>query len=162
MTVFSSPEAFAKHIGEYGTKIQGREYVATLAASKAAEAAIKTSGARYHIKARGGRRVALGAKAHPPVKAGGTTQALIEAIPQGFWHLVEHGAKPHEIQPRRRGRKGSGSKRALTVNGGLFARVHHPGTGSIGHPWVEGVAKAAVASPVAFDAQILSVFLKAA
>lgn len=54
---------------------------------------------------------------------------------RGPFHLVERDTKPHEIRPKRRGRRG---KRALTTPYGPRARVEHPGTKGR-HPFEHGV-----------------------
>ena len=164
MAVFTDPHAFAAHIGAYGPKIKGANFAATKAAAEAARAALSRSGSRFRLKGRTGRRFALGAKVDGPHAYGGNVYAYVIADPAGFWHLIEKGAKPHVIQPRRRGRRGSGSKKALAVPGyGYFAKVHHPGTGSIGHPWQIGVQVAKKVAPEVYSQVMLgSVFGKAA
>ena len=74
-----------------------------------------------------------------PIVRGGTShaEAEIQAVPKGAWHLVEYGAKPHVIMPKKRRAKKAGApaakrgkrrkNRALSIPGyGEFARVMHP------------------------------------
>lgn len=65
---------------------------------------------------------------------------------RGPFHFVERDTKPHEIRPKRRGRRG---KRALVTPYGPRARVQHPGTKGR-HPFEHGVdiARPAVANIV--------------
>ena len=77
-----------------------------------------------------------------PIVRGGTShaEAEIQAVPKGAWHLVEYGAAPHVIRPKKRRAKKAGApaakrggkrrkNRALEVPGrGVFAEVDHPGT----------------------------------
>lgn len=164
MATFSSSSAFAAHVGGYGTKIKGANIPATKAAAEAAATALRRSGSRFRIKGRTGKRWALGAKVDGPHPHGGNVYAYVIADPAGMWHLVEKGAKPHVIKPRRRGRRGSASRKALSIPGyGYFASVNHPGTGSIGHPWQTGVQVAKKVAPEAHSRVLLgSVFGKAA
>jgi hypothetical protein len=80
--------------------------------------------------------------------------------------MIEKGAKPHWIIPRgvtRGPRQRKNQKGAQALFGGGYAHpylwpVWHPGTGSIGHPWEIGVAKASIASTKAYEREILAVF----
>jgi hypothetical protein len=152
MATFTSVSAFADHVAGYGEKIKGAETRALNAAALAATNDIRDQAKRYHITGRSGRKAQL--------KAGYTvfgSRAEITARPPGAWQLIEQGAHPHTIRPRKKGR---GKRRALAVSGyGVFAVVHHPGTGGpIGHPWAIGVAKAQVSAPKAFADEIKQVF----
>lgn len=165
MATFTDPSAFAAHIGQYGTKIKGANFTATKAAAEAAATAIRRSGSRYRIKGRTGKRWALGAKVTPGAASGSNVRFYVNADPAGFWVLVEKGAGPHVIRPRRRGRGGRDTRKALAVPGrGYFAKVNHPGTGgAIGNPWGQGLAVAKKIGPQAYGQALLSsVFGKAA
>lgn len=74
-------------------------------------------------------------------------EAEIVATPRGAWHLVEYGAKAHEIKPKRKYGK---RRRAggLPTPYGVFPKVNHPGTA--GSPVWEGAM--ADAEPVIDDA----------
>ena len=163
MATFTSAPAFAAHIGQYGERIKGANRNATKAAAEAAGAAIRRSGSRYRLRGRTGNRFALGARVEGPYGYGGNFYAYVKADPAGMWKLVEEGARPHVIRPRgagrgrRRGRGAVASRKALNVPGyGYFAKVDHPGTGPIGHPWRDGLAVANRVGPQAYQQVLLS------
>lgn len=66
-----------------------------------------------------------------------TPEATATVRATGPLHLVENPTQPHEIRPRRRGRK-----RALLTPAGPRAVVRHPGTTPSLRPWRTGRAKA--------------------
>lgn len=144
MATFTDPKAFAAHVAGYGRKIEGAGPKALKAAALAATTDIRQEGSRYHI---GKKRLGAGFTVTGDV-------AIIKPNNPGAWRLIEDGAKPHRIGPKRRGKKA-----AVVVPGlGVFAHVQHPGTGSIGHPWEKGVAKAKQSGPKAYQAEIRKVF----
>jgi hypothetical protein len=147
MATFTDPGAFAKHIAGYGKKIEGAGGKALKAAALAATRDIRDEGSRFHI---GKKRLGAGFKI-----AGDT--AVITPNNPGAWKLIEEGAKPHPIGPRGRGR-GRGRRAVVVPGRGVFAHVQHPGTGSIGHPWEKGVARAKRSGPAAFQSEIVKVF----
>ncbi len=157
MATFTNVSDFASHVAGYGKKIEGVQSRAVKAAAEVAAIAIKQAGSRYRFKGRSGGKFSLGAKVEGPFGYAGNFIAYVKADPAGFWAMVERGTHPHIIRPRRRGRRGAGSKRALATPYGVFAVVHHPGTGSIGHPWREGVAKADVLSAKVYQREVASV-----
>jgi hypothetical protein len=157
MATFTDATAFANHIAGYGKRIESADSRALRAELEAITLIVKKHGARYRIKGRSGGRFGLGAKMSGPYGYGGTSIGYIDADPAGFWAIIERGAGPHIIRPRRRGRGGRGSKRALTTPYGIFAIVHHPGTGgSIGHPWASAVAEAKVVGPKVYEHALVS------
>jgi hypothetical protein len=158
LATFTSAAAFGNHVSQYGVKIERAQPGAVKAAAEVAAAAIRQSGAKYKVKGRSGGKFKLGAKVDGPYGFGGNWIAYVRADPAGFWALIEKGAKPHIIKPRRRGRRGAGGKKALSFDGGAFAIVHHPGTGSIGKPWEIGVAKAGLVASQAYNAKVRAVF----
>ena len=143
MATFTDPGAFAAHIAGYGQKIKSATPRAVAAAALAATNDIRSEASGFHI----GR-----AKLRAGYDLAGAV-AIIKPKNPGAWKLIEDGAKAHRIGPRGRRR------RAVVVPGlGVFAHVQHPGTGSIGHPWEKGVAKAKRSGPKAFKAEVVKVF----
>ena len=74
------------------------------AATEAVYMTVKSSGARYHIKGRGGRgKFPLGASRDVKRfgKGQGVARGAVFGIPQGFWTIVEDGSKPHIIHGRK-------------------------------------------------------------
>jgi hypothetical protein len=149
MATFTSAAAFVRHIGQYGERIAVAEDKALKAAALAAVTDIRAEAAPFHIRGRSGKKI--------PLKAGYEilgSSAVITARPGGAWQIIEEGAGPHIIGPRRkRGRgRGRGRRAAVAVPGlGIFAYVRHPGTGgSIGKPWAKGSAKAKRSAPTAY------------
>lgn len=134
MATFTDANAFANHVRSYGKAVDAAQKEAVTVTARAATALVKSAGERYHIKGRRKAAVRLSAKS-----ASVSAQvAVVSATPPGAWKLIEEGAKPHEIKPRRQGR--GGRRSAVVVPGrGIFAHVHHPGTGSIGHPWEQAM-----------------------
>jgi hypothetical protein len=169
MATFTDPGAFAAHVAGYGPKIKSATPNALKAAALAATNDIRSSASGFHItRGNNGGKI--------PLKAGYDFQgdrAVIQARPAGAWTIIEKGTKAHFIggqsHGRGRGRRrligpvrpGSGGGKVLKVPGlgrGFFAYVKHPGSGSSGHPWEAGVAKARVSAPRAFKAEIVKVF----
>lgn len=139
MATFTSAGAFVKNIGEYGVKIAKAEETGLKAAALAATSDIRAEAKQFHI---GTKKLGAGYEI-----TGGT--AVIKA--RGPWGIVEKGSKPHQIRPKRRGRKA-----VVVVPGrGVFAHVSHPGHRSLGHPWEKGVAKAKQSGPEAFKRAVL-------
>jgi hypothetical protein len=156
MATFTDPNAFAAHVAGYGKRIDGARGMATKAAAEVAAVSLRRAGSKYKVKGRTGKAWALGAKVQGPYSAGSNSIAYVLADPVGFWTLIEEGARPHIIKPRRRGRGGRNSKKVLAIPGyGYFAEVHHPGTGSIGHPWKTGTLAAKRAAPLAFERTLI-------
>ncbi len=149
MATFTSPSAFADHVASYGTKIKTAEPRALQAAALAATRDIRAEAAGFHI---GKKKLGAGYAA-----VIGSRVEIVARNP-GAWKIIEEGAKPHIIRPRRKG--GRGKRRAVVSVPGLgaFAYVHHPGSGSSGKPWEKGVARAKVSGPKAFKAEIAKVF----
>jgi hypothetical protein len=156
VATFTDPHAFAAHVAGYGKRIDGARGAATKAAAEVAATALRQSGSRFKVRGRTGKSWALGAKVQGPYSAGSNSIAYVLADPVGFWTLIEEGARPHIIRPRRRGRRGSSSAKVLAIPGyGYFAQVHHPGTGSIGHPWKAGTMIAKRTAPLAFERALI-------
>lgn len=63
----------------------------------------------------------------------------IVAVPRGPWHLVEYGARAHEIKVRPR--SGFQAMGTPGVGSGAYDRVHHPGTAGTG-AWTQAMAAA--------------------
>jgi hypothetical protein len=146
MATFTSAGAFTKHIGQYAVKVAQAEDRGVKAAALAATQDIRAEAKGFHIGTK-----KLGAR----YEIAGST-AVIQA--RGPWGIVEKGSRPHAIRPKRRG--GRGRRAVVVVPGrGVFAHVSHPGHGSIGHPWEQGVAKAKKSAPEAFKKTVIkSVF----
>jgi hypothetical protein len=158
MATFTDPHAFAAHVAKYGQRIENAQSTATKAAAEVAATAIRQAGSRFKVRGRTGKSWALGAKVQGPFSLGSSSVAYVLADPVGFWTLVEEGARPHIIRPRRRGRGGRNSVKVLAIPGyGFFAQVHHPGTGSIGHPWKTGTLAARRAAPLAFERTLVPI-----
>jgi hypothetical protein len=154
MATFTDPRAFAQHVSKYGDQISDASSVAVKEAGIAAVQAIRSEGKRHRIKGRSGKRVTLGAKLSPVQMIGGNASVLIEATPPGFWKLIQEGAGPHIIRPRRRSR--AKTRAALATPYGFFAVVHHPGTGGqIADPWGAGVRDASREAPKAFERSLI-------
>lgn len=129
----SLPSELAQVAADYGTPavlLAARERRGTLSMSN---------------NAQGQRLDAL-----PIVRPGGDhAEAEIVATPRGVWHLVEYGAKPHEIRPKRKyGKKRPKAAGGLPTPYGVFPKVNHPGTS--GRPIWDGAM--ADAEPVIDDA----------
>jgi hypothetical protein len=157
MAVFTDARKFADHVADYGKKIEDTQPRAVKAAADAAAIAIGRAGSAFRIRGRSGSRVSLGAKVSGPYGYAGNHIAYVDAVPKGFWTIIEKGSykKPggYDIYPRRVGaraqrnaiRRGKPINTKGAVYGGYGhpARfVHHPGFGSIGHPWEVGVEAA--------------------
>ena len=151
MATFTDVDPFAKKILSYGKAVEGAQKEAVAATAAVAAAIIKTSGARYKIRGRTGAKVPLGVRVLPPKGYGSNWVAIVQAMPVGFWILVEEGAKPHWITPagvtkgrRQRASTRRRGKQALFADGyghPIGRPVWHPGTGgAIGHPWKEAMA----------------------
>jgi hypothetical protein len=163
MATFTDPSAFAAHIAGYSAKLERGTPDAVKTAADTAATIIRSNGARFHIKGRTGRPFKLSAKVDGPHGYGGAFYAYVKADPAGFWKLIQEGAKPHVIKPRRRGRRGADTKRALLIPSlGYFAKVNHPGTGQIGDPWGISMRQVARIVPPAFERDIASIFGRAA
>jgi hypothetical protein len=168
MATFTDPHAFAAHVAKYGDRIQNAQSTATKAAAETAGIAIRQAGSKFGIRGRTGKKWSLGATVEGPYSLGSNSIAYVTADPMGFWVLVEKGARPHEIRPRKvgwRARKNAAARgdslstrKALLVpgvGGGYFAKVNHPGTGPIGHPWKAGVTVAKRTAPLAFERALI-------
>jgi hypothetical protein len=158
LATFTSAAAFANHVTQYGVQIKHTNSRAVMAAATVAAVAIRQEGSKFKVKGRSGNKFALGAKIEGPYGLGENVIAYVKADPAGMWALIQEGSKPHIIKPRRKGRRGSGGKKALSFGGNAFALVHHPGTGTIGRPWNAGVAKASLLAEKAFEREIVSIF----
>ncbi len=168
MATFTDPRAFANHVAGYGTKIEAAGPRALKAAALAATNDIRAEGSRYHIT--------RGKKKKTPLTAGykmvGADASVTPNNP-GAWKIIEDGTRAHFEGGGSRRRKGfsgpilpggggtRGSKGVVLAPGvgrGVFAYVRHPATGSTGHPWAKGVARAKVSAPAAFQREIVKVF----
>ena len=150
MTTFTNSKAFVQHIGRYGQKLYNLEPEATKAAALAATRDFRGEAKGFHI---GKARLGVG------YTMTGRSSAVI--TPRGPWMLVEKGARSHVIAPKRRGRRGRGARAALFAPGyahPIARPVRHPGTGPLGHPWEEGLAKAKRSAPRAFEKVVKKVF----
>jgi hypothetical protein len=158
MAVFTSVPPFAANIASYGLRVEKASPAAVREAADAAAGAIRQAARPYRIKGRSGRRVKLGVRVSGVQRlGGGGFGALIEASPAGFWKLVQEGAAPHVIRPRRRGR--GKTRAALATPYGFFAKVNHPGTGPIGDPWGRGVLIAKRKVPGVYERAYARAFL---
>jgi hypothetical protein len=137
MATFTDSKAFVQHLGQYGDKVKAAVPGALNKAALAATRDIRAEAKGFHI----GRK---------KLNAGYTVAsdtAIIQA--RGPWGIVEKGSRPHPIGPKRR--RGKGRRGVVVVPGrGVFAHVNHPGHGSLGKPWEQGVAKAKVSGPTVF------------
>jgi hypothetical protein len=169
MATFTDATAFANHIAGYGKRIEGADRMALKAELDAVTIIVKKHGSRYKLRGRTGGKWPLGAKASGPYAYGGTQLGYVDADPKGFWTIVQKGAGPHWIGPRKIGararrnaiRRGS----PIGEKGGIFASgyehpifgVLHPGThGAIGDPWGKAMAEASVVGPKVYEHALVS------
>jgi hypothetical protein len=174
MATFTDPRAFAQHVGDYAKVIAEANPKATKLAAEACAEIVRKNGARFHIKGRSGKAFELGAKIEGLRISGNTGQAyvIVKADPAGFWKLIEKGAKPHMIRPKRarRGRGRGRGKGQGRVTAAVFAsgyehpvrEVHHPGTGPIGHPWEMAMAETQRVAVGIYQKTIVSAMTRAA
>lgn len=94
-----------------------------------------------------GRRMRGVGRRGARVGAGYTVRGHTATISaRGPLHLLERGTKPHEITPKKRGKK-----KAVVTPYGPRRRIVHPGTRGK-HPWRKGVEKARPLVPKVFKA----------
>lgn len=90
------------------------------------------------------------------IKGFNNPSALVRVY--GPFHLVDSPTRPHEIRPRRRGRRVG--KRALAFNGVVRASAQHPGTrGKESFPAAK--VKARVAVPIVMSRRLTGGWRKA-
>jgi hypothetical protein len=128
--------------------------------------AVRTSGARYHIKGRGGP-VRLGAKSNVRGRSDRSKVGRVSGDPAGFWRIVSDGSKKHLIVGRNKrggGRQSVAGARRLFANadktlgntnpiklGGIGHKQYavHPGHRGFGNPWGEAmIASSRLIGPV--------------
>jgi hypothetical protein len=115
--------------------------------------AVRASGARYHIKGRGGAPVRLGAKSNVRGFGDRTKVGKVSGDPAGFWRIVVDGSGKHLIVGRSKrggGRQSAAGARRRFANvdssmgntnplhmGGIGFRQFavHPGHRGFGDPW---------------------------
>ena len=173
MGLYTDVDSFAKHIASYGKAVEGAQREAVAATAELAATIIRTSGARYHIRGRTGKKWPLGAKVLPPKGFGSNWVAIVKADPIGFWVLVESGAKAHWITPAgvTKGRRQRASTRSRGKQALFNASYAHPigrpvwhfGTDAIGHPWQEAMSIVKVRCPEMYgDAVVAGTLAKVA
>jgi hypothetical protein len=129
--------------------------------------AVRVSGARHHIKGRGGAPVRLGAKSNVRGVNGRPKVGRVSGDPAGFWRIVTDGSRKHLIVSRskRDGRRqtvAGARRRFLNVDSsmGNTAPLHisgigfrqyavHPGHRGFANPWGEAmIASSRLIGPV--------------
>lgn len=118
---------------------------------------VETSGRRFVLRGRRGRRVPLVASSD--VKAFGEKPVgMVRGVPEGFWHIVTYGSAPHLITTGRSKAGGRMSARTtfrrfgdgdslgalapVRTPWGPRQYVNHPGHRTIGHPWQQAMEAA--------------------
>jgi hypothetical protein len=126
------------------------------AATKDAHRIVVTTGGRYKLHGRGGRKVPLGASQRI-YGSGDATEGTVQGKPAGFWSIVERGRKSfwqvskrtHYVSGKKAGtlvRARSTKKLGRTKTTSTYLaplrtpygpryRVHVGAHGAIGHPW---------------------------
>lgn len=121
---------------------------------------IADEGRRFYIRARKTRKpTRLGGKLGGKTAKTTAGRTTVEAVPAGFWSIVEHGSKAHRIE-----RLGKGKNRRaqlLSAPHGPRPYVLHPGHSSLGRPWAQAMTRVEAMPDAVFSVPVAKVLDKA-
>ena len=151
MATTTSPAKFAHDIRQMGTVTQRRQKNIVAQGALTAKEIIVSEAAANGVYPTS--RIAGGKwGVRYDIKGFGNPSALVRIY--GAFQLVDKPTKPHEIGPRRRGRRRSG-KKAIAFDGIVRASVQHPGTRGK-NIWSPAKAKAYVAVPKVMSTSVVA------
>lgn len=126
-SVGGDPVADLTGMRELARTLPGR--LAQVAADYGTPAVLTAARARRGTLSMSRNKLGSQLDALPIVRDGGEhAEAEIVATPRGAWHLVEYGARPHEIRPKKKRGKRTQQFGGLPTPYGVFAKINHPGT----------------------------------